>query len=392
VDHWGDERMTVSNTGEAQYASQDESADYSFEERVDRVAQALDDIRYEDGVEYEHRDMARQLAAVEDAFEDVYEALDENYALWEDNKGLLDEVADQVADAEATVEQYVAREQERMEEQKELLLKAQGLWENYQQIQDEFGEIKYNGVTESGPGAFVVAVNGEADEYRRHVKDMDGPAWGQKGRTDLRVDDPDLAQLIYDTLGNHSNDGAIVIGDDETGRETFLPQTVKIPDAAVSLNAYPTEGGTKHEAAVDAVYDEVCDSDGEEMVRAALVLSSTDGKVRMFRRGERLGDVPYDVLDPLFDDGPVDVARLMFVEETGDAGNEEIRLYRHEDDTAKSEQASIAAEQVYNCVTPDQVDGDDLVLRETSQGIELWEQDVTTFEYDADNPSRGSPF
>ncbi len=384
--------------GEASYVSRDEPDVYSFDARVGLVARAFDDIRYEGGVEYEHRDMARALATVEDAFESVYETLEANYATWEENKEQLNTIIDQLGNTDAyegsveeTAEQYIVREQERMDEQKKLLLQAQGLWDNYQQIQNEFGEIKYNGVTESGPGAFVVAVNGSAEEYRTHVKDLDGTAWGQKGRTDLRVDDSDLAQLIYDTLGNHSNDGAIVMGEEADGRETFLPQTVKIPDAAVSLNAYPADGGTKHEAAVDAVYDEVCDTDGAEMVRASVVLSATDGNIRLFRRGDRLGEVPYDVLNPLFTGEPVDVTQLTVVEETTDDGEDTVRLYRHEDDVEKSEMPYLAADDIYNGDT-DTVDGDDLVLRETSNGIELWEQDVTTFAYDADEHARVPAF
>ncbi len=367
---------------------------YTFDEQVGLVAQALDDIRYEDGVEYEHRDMARQLAEVEDAFSDLYHALEENQEKWGVSQELYDEFAEQAGEsldeyADSALGEaaraYMEHEKERMEEHKELLLKESDLWEQYCDVQDRFGEIKYNEHQESGPGAFVVAVNGPASEYMEHVEELDGTEWGRTGR-EPRVDDPDLAQLIYDTLGNHSNDGAAVMAEDDgSGQERFLPQTVWIPDAAVSQNAYLNEGGTKHRAAVNAVYSDIRNDDGEELVRASLVLSSTDGKIREFRRGDYLGELSEEQLAPLFEGEEVDVTQLRFDSVEKD-GMEAVRLYRDVDDHASEEVVHCSVEDVY----PDYAgeDPEDLVLRETEDGIDLWEQDIRTFNYDADDMPR----
>ncbi len=378
--------------------SEREQRTYGFDERVGLLAQAFDDIRYEDGVEYEHRDMARQLAEVEEGFDDIHRALEENHEKWEVSQELFDvfvdtaeEKIDDYNDSELgeKARQYIEHERKRMEEHKKLLLEEKGLWDKYQDIRDRFEEIKYNGYSESGPGEFAIAVKGPASEYMKHVDGMDGTEWGSIGR-DPRVDDPDLAQLIYDTLGNHSNDGAIVMAEDaESGRETFLPETVWVPDAQVSQNAYLKEGGTKHRAAVNAVYgdvrDESGDESGEEMVRASLVLSETDGKIREFRRGDYLGDVAEEQLYPLFDGDDVDVTQLRF-EAVREDGTEEIRLYREEDGVDDADLSYITVEDVY----PDYAGEapDDLVLRKTDDGIDLWEQEITTFNYDAGDKPR----
>lgn len=328
-------------TGE-DFSTRDRAAEYFFEERVGLVAQALNDIRYENGVKYMYSEEGEEL---DTALRELQEYVSEN----DDEQ--LQAYVDRVIEADA-----------------------------------EFDDIKYNGESESGPGAFVVLVDGPLEEYRKTVKELDGTAWGQQGR-DPSLEDEDLAQLIYDTLGNHTNDGAIVIGEDEDGNEAFLPRTAIIPGARVSRNAYPAGGGTKHEAAVNAVYDDVRDGDGDEMVRASVTLSSTDGKIREFRRGDFLGGVAYETLQPLFDDeDPVDVTTLEFFEETVEEDQEEVRLYRH--DPTKSErrkQDYLLADEIYPV---DDVDGDNLVLRETRDGgIELWEQDVITYEYSPDDNS-----
>lgn len=279
---------------------EDADEEYAFREQVGMIAEALDAIRYEDSVEYTHSGMAQVLAEVDEEFEEIYAQLEENHEQFGDNHETYqkmesmyqelvaeDDLPEEASELMETIGTYMEQEGVRMEQEEERMLEEKRLREKYREIREYFDDIKYNGESESGPGAFVILVDGPAEEFAEYANEKkegekdaeeDGTEWESKG-IDPTWDDEQLAQLIYDTM--ERNDGAIVVGEDG-----FLPKTYWVPDTDAPEDAY-VDGGTKHDAAVNAVYN------GEVEVES-LILSETDGAIRWFREDETPVKFAYD--------------------------------------------------------------------------------------------------
>lgn len=279
---------------------QEDRGQNPFEEQVGVVAQALDDIRYADGVEYKHDSKAESVDGVQEDLSEEYEMLS---GIMEQADELdYDELSPPVRELVSSVEAFG----------------EQGA-DTYESLMDYFGsfeDVKYDGETESGPGALVVMVDGPAEafaeyanEKKKGAKDATkhGTYWGKEG-LEPSVYEEDLAQMIYDT--SVRNDGAIIIGEDG-----FLPQTYWVPDAEAPEDAYSDVGGTKHDAGVNATYADILDENGEDVSVESLVLSAERGSITRFQRDQSPMLFPYDGEEqprvPKFWEGDVSMETLL---------------------------------------------------------------------------------
>lgn len=211
------------------------------QEQVGRVAQALDSIRYEDEdiVEYTHTEKAGRKQDIEEDLTDLISDLEENPEL-------------------------------------------QDRWNDYLESLEEFDDIKYDGETESGPGAFITIVDGPKELMEDYASEMPNTNWknefGENMPADYQPDimDEHFPQVVYETM--EANDGALVMG--ENG---FSSNMYEIPDVEdMEEELMPKKGGTKHRAAAKAVHSNLKDQHGDEIDVTSIVLSETDGCIRVF--------------------------------------------------------------------------------------------------------------
>lgn len=170
--------------------------------------------------------------------------------------------------------------------------------EYFEEVDQMFG--KYDGESDSGPSAFLLFVDDEAESAVQdsdyavplHSPDWNKYDWSDDGVPD--VDHEELDQVVHDVMTD--NDGAMVIGEDG-----IYQDTVEIQGSELSVDDYPEVGGTKHKAAVDAMYDDLTDEDGEEVYREALILSGKTGYARHFRPAEEGSDKKFEIKEFPYD-------------------------------------------------------------------------------------------
>ena len=288
-------------------------------ERVKRVAQALDSIRYEDEgiVKYSLSDISKKANEKEKDISEVFRALEEDFGVWkesrseyEENKRQLEQIKSQYDaldtkndEFESVLEElddFVENEETRLDAEEDFVadieekfLKQEGLWDDYLDIKDMFSDIKYDGETESGPGAFITVVNGPKEAMEHHANEMPNTNWKNENDENMPAGyEPDIfdegfPQAIYETM--ESNDGAIIFGNNG-----FSSSMYEIPDVEnLDEDLMPKKGGTKHRAAVKAAHSNLREKYGEEFEVTSIVLSETDGYIRVF--GENgATEIPYN--------------------------------------------------------------------------------------------------